>query len=174
MGTLVEEQAGFLVGTEELADMLSGQQVGKLKDTVVAGREKVEMLEDTGKPLVQLFEEEPGLPEDIEGPARKLLGGQRAEKLEGTVVGQVELLGHIEKLAGGVELLGRIEEPAGGVELQRHTEGPAEEAVHRLVERQPGRSARMQLETLQHILEVGELGQQADRQLADTQAVSDM
>jgi hypothetical protein len=86
-----------------------------LEDTVVA--EKVEMHEDTEKPLVQLFVQELGFPEGIEGPADKL-AGQQAVELGSTVAGLVELLEHIE-------------EPAGWVELQRHTE-QAEEAVNKL------------------------------------------
>jgi hypothetical protein len=160
----LQEQAGVLENTEDPADKLSGQLAGKLEDTVVVEKEKVETQEDTGKPPVQLFEEELGFPEDIEGPADKL-AGQQAERLEDTVVGPAELLGNIE-------------EPAGGVELQRrhteeHTGEPAEEAVHKLVELRPDSPARMQVEVLQHILEVEELGQQADK-LAGTQVASDM
>jgi hypothetical protein len=123
-------------------------------------------MQDTGKPPVQLFEEELGFPEDIEGPADKL-AGQQAERLEDTVVGPAELLGHIEEPAGGVELRRRRRH------TEEHTGEPAEEAVHKLVELQPDRPARMQVEVLQHILEVEELGQQADK-LAGTQVASDM
>lgn len=164
IGKLIGQQVGVLEDTEDSADKLSGQLAEKLEDTVVVEKEKVEMREDTGKPPVQLFEEELGFPEDIEGPADKL-AGQQAERLEDTVVGPAELLGHIEEPAGGIELRRR--------HTEEHTGEPAEEAVHKLVELRPDMPARMQVEVLQHILEVEELGQQADK-LAGIQVASDM
>ena len=79
-------------------------------------------------------------------------------------------------MAEPVELLVHIEEPVEGFELRRHTGEPVEMVEHKLVEQWPDRPEDTQSQVLQHILEAEklELGQQADKQLGDTQVASDI